>query len=767
MICVTQALLKGIFLLTIISGAFSGFCTQSYNCERTCYQSSSYYSSCGFFGWSRCARYKSVSKTCTTCTREVCCPGYTGDDCDTPSCFNSTTCPNNGTCSAPDYCECEPGYISPNCSALCNGLTTCPNNGTCVAPDNCLCQPGFSSPDCSDIDECASNTHDCEQLCMNSLGSYQCACQPGYVLNTNGSSCDDIDECQDDNGGCEHTCTNEAGSFQCSCNDGHVLHNDSLSCNDLDECEINNGGCQQLCNNALGFYNCSCNDGYELRNDNRTCADIDECEWNNAGCEHFCRNTDGSFSCHCLGGYELHNDTASCVDINECEVENGGCDHMCDNTLGSFQCSCFGTFELKTDNTSCACPDGYVLNADNTTCVDVDECENNNGDCDQICTNKEGSFSCSCHTGYSLNSDGISCMDINECNVENGDCEQVCTNDDGAFSCSCYNGYVLHTDALSCVDVNECEVDNGGCQQQCVNTEGSYFCSCGVHFALKEDKLSCENIKEHSLSASVEISVDMDKKDIPADFSRETGVFEQIKYSLQLHFKNYTESYFKIVIRKIRKYTSLKGETNVKLMVNFTIVYEKGEKSSNTRNQILKGNLKLRHGTQFLFQGKPAQAKLHLPENVSSDCDAYLLLSGGCEKGFQCTESKIGPMCKYISSPNEKFQEKYLVYIMPVLACAIVIAVICIVVGFIKRKKVTTGNWPIKYKRHLYNVDHDEVVENVYEAEVPGEQPLSNDKNERKQENEPKKSSQKSESLGEKHQISSSCNGQESSYGST
>jgi hypothetical protein len=84
-------------------------------------------------------------------------------------------------------------------------------------------------------------------------------------------------------------------------------------------------------------------------------------------------------------------------------------------------------------------------------------------------------------------------MDINECNVENGDCEQVCTNGDGEFTCSCYTGYVLHTDALSCVDVNECEVDNDGCQQQCVNTEGSYFCSCGVHFALKEDKLSCES----------------------------------------------------------------------------------------------------------------------------------------------------------------------------------------------------------------------------------------------------------------------------------
>lgn len=34
-----------------------------------------------------------------------------------------------------------------------------------------------------------------------------------------------------------------------------------------------------------------------------------------------------------------------------------------------------------------------------------------------------------------------------------------------------------------------------------------------------------------------------------------------------------------------------------------------------------------------------------LPKSVTSGCDAYTLLSGGCEKGYQCTESKTGPTC--------------------------------------------------------------------------------------------------------------------------
>ena len=41
--------------------------------------------------------------------------------------------------------------------------------------------------------------------------------------------------------------------------------------------------------------------------------------------------------------------------------------------------------------------------------VDIDECTNNTDNCNQTCTNTEGSFTCGCSDGYVLNSDGISC----------------------------------------------------------------------------------------------------------------------------------------------------------------------------------------------------------------------------------------------------------------------------------------------------------------------------------------------------------------------
>ena len=45
----------------------------------------------------------------------------------------------------------------------------------------------------------------------------------------------------------------------------------------------------------------------------------------------------------------------------------------------------------------------------NTLTADENECQLNNGGCDQTCTNTMGSFLCSCDAGYSLAADGLSC----------------------------------------------------------------------------------------------------------------------------------------------------------------------------------------------------------------------------------------------------------------------------------------------------------------------------------------------------------------------
>ncbi|KAI8491799.1 regulation of mast cell degranulation [Branchiostoma belcheri] len=111
----------------------------------------------------------------------------------------------------------------------------------------------------------------------------------------------------------------------------------------------------------------------------------------------------------------------------------------------------------------------------------IDPCEDN--DCAPnvtVCVPEGFNFSCRCNHGYE--GDGKSCVDINECDIEQGLCAGVgtCVNEDGGFSCVCPTGY--KPQGSTCVDINECDAlgpywpcDNGG---TCVNKVGSFSCVC-------------------------------------------------------------------------------------------------------------------------------------------------------------------------------------------------------------------------------------------------------------------------------------------------
>ena len=43
----------------------------------------------------------------------------------------------------------------------------------------------------ADIDECATNTNTCDQLCNNTIGSFLCGCMDGYrLIVMDNSTCD-------------------------------------------------------------------------------------------------------------------------------------------------------------------------------------------------------------------------------------------------------------------------------------------------------------------------------------------------------------------------------------------------------------------------------------------------------------------------------------------------------------------------------------------------------------------------------------------------
>lgn len=87
--------------------------------------------------------------------------------------------------------------------------------------------------------------------------------------------------------------------------------------------------------------------------------------------------------------------------------ENGtNCSQQCTNTNGSYYCSCFDGYELLNDNSTCH----GLFNLWYTlfvTFIDIDECIDS--DCEQNCTNTDGSYICSCHSGYTLDSNGKNC----------------------------------------------------------------------------------------------------------------------------------------------------------------------------------------------------------------------------------------------------------------------------------------------------------------------------------------------------------------------
>ena len=253
---------------------------------------------------------------------------------------------------------------------------------------------------CEDIDECATEaTNTCgsaaNNQCVNTAGSYECACVAGYagVQLDDRLQCADIDECElgAETHGCgiDAACANTLGGHTCACQAAGwnltVFANGNASC----EVPVKNGGSDEiwpLCNlvgaaqgapdcaevfgesldfppqaghNAGEFYiygcpapqttgfdrkSCVCPSGGELKGGQ--CADIDECQTGTVVCQEHasCVNADPGHACACDSGYVRSDlgDMARCVEVDECAMGTDVCgdDAVCINTAGSYECVC-------------------------------------------------------------------------------------------------------------------------------------------------------------------------------------------------------------------------------------------------------------------------------------------------------------------------------------------------------------------------------------------------------------------------------------------
>ncbi|KAG9337036.1 hypothetical protein JZ751_029895, partial [Albula glossodonta] len=224
----------------------------------------------------------------------------------------------------------------------------CPLRGTTAFKKMCPLGPGYTT-DGKDIDECRVTANLCRNgQCVNTIGSYNCICKPGYTTDITGATCVDVDECTQAPKPCNFICKNTEGGYQCSCPRGYLLQEDAKSCKDNNECASDPGLCGSngVCQNSPGSFNCDCQKGFSLDASGHSCEDENECQNSQVCGGASCHNTLGSFRCLCPTGFSFQQHGTGCQDINECtspknpcrtaEAEQGGAAE--DNVLSPEAC---------------------------------------------------------------------------------------------------------------------------------------------------------------------------------------------------------------------------------------------------------------------------------------------------------------------------------------------------------------------------------------------------------------------------------------------
>ncbi|POI32120.1 hypothetical protein CIB84_004128, partial [Bambusicola thoracicus] len=192
-------------------------------------------------------------------------------------------------------CCCDGGRgWGPNCEV-------CPFPGTVAFKKLCPHGRGYMSNG-ADIDECKVIHDVCRNgECINERGSYRCHCNLGYTTDITGTLCIDLDECATKQHNCQFLCVNTIGGFTCKCPPGFTQHH--TACIDENECLSAHicGGAS--CHNTLGSYKCMCPTGFQYEQFSGGCQDINECGSAQAPCSYGCSNTEGGYVCGCPPGY--------------------------------------------------------------------------------------------------------------------------------------------------------------------------------------------------------------------------------------------------------------------------------------------------------------------------------------------------------------------------------------------------------------------------------------------------------------------------------
>ncbi|CAL1569474.1 unnamed protein product [Knipowitschia caucasica] len=218
---------------------------------------------------------------------------------------------------------------------------------------------GFSANFFKEMDECSRpDRGQCEQRCLNTLGSYRCACDPGFELAIDKRSCDPAcggfltklngslftpgwPKEYPPNKNCvwqlvvplQYRISLVFDAFETEgnevCKYDFVEVRSGLSA----EAELHGKFCGSEKPEVITSKQNSMR--VEFKSDNTVSkrgftahyfSDVDECSTVNGGCQHECMNTFGSYTCRCRSGFTLHDNKHDC--------KEAGCDLVVTSASG-------------------------------------------------------------------------------------------------------------------------------------------------------------------------------------------------------------------------------------------------------------------------------------------------------------------------------------------------------------------------------------------------------------------------------------------------
>ena len=318
-------------------------------------------------------------------------PGFLGKSClvcEVPAasvgaCVSVPKCDDGNPCTT-DACDASNGACSSEC-AVANADAICSDNGGCdySCVDGFVDADGLAGNGCEkplvDVDDCKPNPCLNGATCTDLVGTFTCACPPGWEGTLCGTN---VDECQD--GPCQNggQCVDGLNAFVCQCPVGFL---GDLCETNIDNCVVNpckNGG---ACVDGVNAFSCDCPLGWMGALCTQTvCAEL-VC---NDGL--FC-TIDGCDDAGCNTAPVVCNDQVDCT-TEACVEANEGCtstahDEQCDDGLAC-------TID------ACVLGVGCEVTPDDAPCEDSNPCT---------------TTACNAQAGCETNVTGAICDDANAC----------------------------------------------------------------------------------------------------------------------------------------------------------------------------------------------------------------------------------------------------------------------------------------------------------------------------------------------------------------